>query len=632
MKKLFVAILSALMVFTLVGCQSGTADGVYTYIYEADIDSLNYLITNKHTDNQHFANFIDGLYENDPTGAFVPALAESYTKNDDSTKWTFKIRQGVKWVTSTGDEYAEVTAKDWVTAIKYQADKKSSLLDQVPTYIANIKEYQSGKVDFDKVGVKALDDYTLEFTLSKPVPYFLSMTTYSVLLPLNEEFLKSKGDAFGSVDPQSILYNGPFILSINDAKSKIQYTKNLNYWDVKNVHLSEVNFLFDDGSDTYSVIKGFENGSYVAAGISASWENFKDYVEKYKDNITVTSVNSSSFGLNLNFNRKAHAYTNKDEAALEATKNAIQNENFRKAFTAAFDRSKYMQQNMPEEIANVSMRNMINYPEIVKTSDGTSYQKLVEAAYKELSGTEIDLSDSGNPFFGKDKALAFIEKAKADGVQFPVTIDYPYISNTAEIWVKRANSLKSSIEENSDKNIIINLVPITQDEYLKHTYLFESTSQADYDLNTNAGWAPDYVDPKSSAEIYNNIDGASLKNIGLEYKGTNAEDDAIAEKTGIAEYTRLLQEADKETSNLDERYKKYAKAEAYLLEKAFYSPFQQQIRGYRVTKIVPFSGSFAITGLGADRLKYTQIQKDLVTVDQYNKAKEAWLEARNKAN
>ena len=97
------------------------------------------------------------------------------------------------------------------------------------------------KKDFSNVGVKAIDDYTLQYTLKKPEPYWNSKTTYGLLFPVNEDFLKNKGKDFGkSTDPTSILYNGPFLLKSLTAKSSIELTKNENYWDKKNVHFDAI--------------------------------------------------------------------------------------------------------------------------------------------------------------------------------------------------------------------------------------------------------------------------------------------------------------------------------------------------------------------------------------------------------
>ena len=122
-----------------------------------------------------------------------------------------KLRKDAKWYTADGEEYAPVTAQDFVTGLKYAADKKSEALYLVQESVAGLDDYITGKTtDFSTVGVKAIDDQTVQYTLTRPESYWNSKTTSTILFPVNADFLKSKGDDFGKVDPSSILYNGPF--------------------------------------------------------------------------------------------------------------------------------------------------------------------------------------------------------------------------------------------------------------------------------------------------------------------------------------------------------------------------------------------------------------------------------------
>ena len=117
--------------------------------------------------------------------------------------------------------------------------------------VKGLNDYLSGaNKDFSNVGIKAVDDYTVQYTLSQPEPYWNSKLTYSVTWPVNEDFLKSKGKDFGkSTDPTSILYNGPYLLKSLTTKSSIEFTKNENYWDKDNVYFDTVKLTYDDGTD-----------------------------------------------------------------------------------------------------------------------------------------------------------------------------------------------------------------------------------------------------------------------------------------------------------------------------------------------------------------------------------------------
>lgn len=633
MKKLLFILLSVLLIAT--GCSSKPADNAstenaapvkYTHVYDNDIEQLDYLVTNKNTNNRITTNFVEGLYANDTKGNTVPAIAESHSVSEDGLTYTFNIRKGVKWVTATGEEYAEVTAHDFVAGLKHVADSKAETVDVVRPFIKNLAEYVDGSVAFEEVGVKAVDDYTLTYTLTQPTPFFLSLTLYTVLYPVNEKFLTSKGSEFGTTLADSILYNSAYILTTNDSKSKIAMKKNEAYWDKDNVFVDVVELIYDDGSDVYSVIKGFENGTYVSAGLSPAWEDFATYIEKYKGNYNATLPNVYTFGPFFNFNRQAFEYTNKDDAAKKVAQDAILNKNFRAAFKAAFDRVAYNRQSMPEEIALLSVRNIYTYPEIVKTSAGVTYGTLVGNELNKLNSTSLDYSDGVDIALNKEAALKYIEAAKAEGITFPVTLDVLTVS-TSPILLKRTASLKESIESNTDGQILIEIHQVDRDTYSNIGYYSEDPAAKDYDLSLTAGWGPDYQDPKTFLDTFSPKDGAYLTNIGLEPLGKNPASDAALNKLGLVEYQALLDKASTEYSDLDKRYQLMAEAEAYLLNNVIYIPMSQNTRGYVVSKVVPFSSANGLTVDSGYRFKYKKLQDTIVSQEQFEAAYAEWKSA-----
>ena len=131
-------------------------------------------------------NLVDGLLENDNYGNLVPALAEDWSVSKDGLTYTYKLRQDAKWFTADGEEYAPIKAQDFVTGIKYAADNKSQALDLIQNSIKGLDDYVTGtNSDFSNVGVKALDDYTVQYTLTRPEPFWNSKTTNSILFPVN---------------------------------------------------------------------------------------------------------------------------------------------------------------------------------------------------------------------------------------------------------------------------------------------------------------------------------------------------------------------------------------------------------------------------------------------------------------
>lgn len=607
-----------------------------------DPQSFEYLVSSYTTDADTFANFVDGLTETDSFGNITMALAKDYKVSDDELTYTFTLKEGVKWMTSTGEEYAEVTAKDFETALQHAADFKSPIGEILFGVIKNYQEYSEGKVDFSEVGVKAVDDHTVQYTLERPTPYFLSLTLYSIFYPLNKEFLESKGEgcilgkpdkdkcSFGSLQGDSILYNGAYILSTFDAKSKVSFKVNPTYWDKENVFIDEINVIYNDGKDPYANIKGFERGIYASAILNNRWKDFEEYKAKYRNNYIASLENSTVFYMNLNYNRKSFNYTSKTPEQQEATKKAVLNKNFRMAYRAAFDRLSYLKQRMPEEIALNSMRNMSTFPPLVRTSDGTAYGTLVSQAYREATNEkDVSLADGQDPFYNPEKAREYIKAAEADGIQFPITLDLPYLTNLAEVFVNQAQSFKTSVETNTDGKILINLVGLTDEEYEQITYRNQDPEKADYDINTTLGWGPDYADPNTFSELFSVHDGHFLHALGLKPMGEDPENDEILKTLGLDKYTELYDAAQAEISNLDERYKLFAKADAQLVADAVIFPSSMRPRAYVVTRIQPFTKMYSPSGVIDSKYKKLKLQEQPITAEQYREAYTIWENGGN---
>ena len=145
--------------------------------------------------------------EADKYGNLVPSVAEDWSVSQDGLTYTYKIRKGVKWYTSDGEEYADVTAKDFVTGLKHAADSKAGALYLVQDSIAGLSDYLSGaNKDFSNVGVKAIDDHTLQYTLKKPEPYWNSRQPMVCSSRLTKTFLRIKEKILVSQQTQPLSF------------------------------------------------------------------------------------------------------------------------------------------------------------------------------------------------------------------------------------------------------------------------------------------------------------------------------------------------------------------------------------------------------------------------------------------
>ena len=173
-----------------------------TFYFDADPTYWDVLETSYAADSEILVQTYDGLIEYDMENQPKPALAESFTVSEDGLKYTFKLRQGVIWVDNQNRKVADLKADDFVAGMQHMMDAKGGLEYLVCAGCANIvnaDEYVAGTVtDFAQVGVKALDDYTVEYTLTEPTSYFPTMLGYGVFAPLSRSYYESKGGKFGA--------------------------------------------------------------------------------------------------------------------------------------------------------------------------------------------------------------------------------------------------------------------------------------------------------------------------------------------------------------------------------------------------------------------------------------------------
>ena len=644
-KLLALAGVTLLAAATLAACSGSSSNAkgekTFSYIYETDPDNLNYLTTGKAATANITSNVIDGLLENDRYGNFVPSMAEDWSVSKDGLTYTYTLRKDAKWYTSEGEEYAEVKAQDFVTGLKYAADKKSDGLYLVQESIKGLDAYVKGEItDFSQVGIKALDDYTVQYTLNKPESFWNSKTTMGVLAPVNEEFLNSKGDDFAKgTDPSSILYNGPFLLKSIVAKSSVEFEKNPNYWDKDNVHLDKVKLSFWDGQDTNKPTEAFKDGSFTMARLFPTSASYSETEKAFKDNIVYTQQDSTTYLVGTNIDRQSYKYTSKTTDEEKAsTKKALLNKDFRQAIAFGFDRTAYASQVNGASGATKLLRNLFVPPTFVQ-ADGKNFGELVKEKLVTYGDewSNVNLDDAQDGLYSPDKAKAEFAKAKAalqaEGVKFPIHLDMP-VDQTNTTKVQRVQSFKQSVEENlGSDNVVIDIQQLQKDDVQNITYFAETAAGEDWDISDNVGWSPDYIDPSTYLDIIKPSVGENTKTyLGFD-SGTN---NTAAKQVGLEDYEKMVVEAGEETTDVSKRYEKYAAAQAWLTDSALLIPTTSQTGRPMLSKMVPFTLPFAYSGnkgmSEALLYKYLDVQDKPVTAEEYQKAQEKWLKEKEESN
>ena len=545
-----------------------TMQDSYDHISTSDPQTWDVLATYLQADAEPIMQTYDGLMVYDSKNIQVPALAESVEANDDMTVFTFKIRQGVKWVDSQGRELGDVTADDWVAGMQHMLDAQGGLEWLVDGLIVGATEYMSGETtDFSEVGVKALDDYTLEYTLVDPTPYFLTMLGYSIFAPLNRTYFLSQGGAFGvdefaaakdsaaytyGTSPDTIAYNGPYRVTSFTEKNTIVFTANEAYYAPERLGVHTITWKFNDGTDATKSYNDMKAGDVSGAGLNTSTIEMAKADGLFDEYAYTTETEATSFVAWLNVNRKA--YANYNDATLgvsaqtdeqkELAHAALRNVHFRHAVHYSIDRANANAQRVGEELKYNNLINAYVPGDFVKlehdvTVDingtattfaaGTLYGDIRQAQL-EADGSHIKAFDSetgvGTGFDGwynpeaaaAEMAIA-VEELKAQGYEIsaenPVHLDLANFYGS-EGFKNEGQAYKQSIESALNGLVIVDIVPFdTAQDWNNATYYPNTGAEMNYDIGTNGGWGPDYGDPKSYLDTVLPGSNGMCKSFGL---------------------------------------------------------------------------------------------------------------------
>ena len=612
-KKMLSLLLCAALLLSAVPAMADDAV-TYTSLYASEVTTLNYLVTSSENEFAIAANLIDTLIEYDRFGRQQPSLAQSWEQSEDGLTWTFHLRDDAVWVDGNGEVYAPVTAHDFVTSAQYLLDAKHACATANIFYgvIAGAEAYYMGTAtpeegkeaapaqDWDTVGVKALDDYTLQYTLVDPIPYFLSMLTYVNFMPLNAQFLAEKGDSFGlATGNDTILYCGAYYLSAFKPQELRVLSKNEKNWDKDNVFIDQLVEKYNKEASTVSpelFLRGEVDSASLSNELAADWLSDETKASMIHPS-RITSF--SSYFYTFNFDPRFDEAYEPDNWRI-----AVNNESFRLSIINAFNRIK-AKTLIDSENPEMMLFNTITPPAFAEVN-GVDYIN---------NGELAELTARGADLFDKDAALSYKETAMKElaeaGATFPVKVLLLYNPNSSS-----GNSAEEAqiVEQQLESVLGTDYIDVVIESGPSTSYL--SCRRSGLYGMMNCNWGPDYADPETFTDPFR---------VGNNY---NFMDKATDTDT-LNEYYALVEAAKAITNDLSARYEAFAKAEVFLIKHGYVMPFGYGTGGYSASLLDPFTAPIAPFGLTKTRYKGQYKLETYMDTDAYYDAYDAYQEEKD---
>ena len=627
----------------------------YTVLYARQPATLNYLICSADPDLYHGTHCVDTLVEYDSRGKIREGLATSWEWDANTLTWTFHLRDE-NWVDYTGAVLGPVTAQDFVDALAYllNPDYASGTASLVTPYVAGAEDYYNycvwrnnanngtvaedgttytidaagtvtltaadgstttcPAVDFSSVGVAAVDEHTLTYTLNYDFPGFLSLLNYAPFEPAYGPMLAELGDQF-CTSAETACNCGAFYLAEYTPLESWVMKKNPENYDKDNVYIDTIRYIYNQEaliSGPEMVRRGEIDQATISSDILDSWladDTTKDMVSMERPET------GKSYFYFFNFLPYAHQFPNWNTTGVDAQyqpdnwAKAVNSTNFRKAFLYAINPAVTLAVTAPEGYENYKLHT-ITPPSFCADSKGVDYTEC---------GALAKVTDHFNESTAKQYRDAAVQELTAAGATFPIKVQYPY--NPAVVdWDKQCQVFKQQVEGVLNDGFDFVEIIITQGP--SDNFLNAVRRAGAYEFMSYY-WGADYSDPET--EVYPFYQEAGDRGTCYAFLRTGVEDGIITGETAdyVMTYMDMVEKAKAITADLDARYTAFADAEAYLIENALVIPLSLPVPPYIATRLNLWEGQYAPTGFSSNRLKGIHILDHYVSMDEYNHNRDA---------
>ena len=612
-------------------------DLVIPKVATRELETFNILHSQLASDFENLCNLTEPLLEVDTYGELSPALAEEWGTEDGGLTWTFKLREGVKWVDVNAQEKADCVSQDFATSLEWVLNfhKNDSANTSMPLeMIQGAEEYYEytktlsaeeaqaltageGSKFLEMVGIETPDDYTVVYHCTTPKPYFDTVATYACLYPVSQAMVDELGvKGVQEMNNETMWYNGGYTMTSYVQGNEKVFTKNPTYWDTECSLFNTVTIKMVESNDV--AFQLYQTGEVDYVDLTES--NLKTISgnanNEFYDYLVEKPVDKYSYQIHFNYSK------NKEDGTPDTNWNtAIANENFRKAIYYGLDLTDYYKRVNAVNPMNCE-NNFYTMKGLIYTSDGTDYTELVrqEMGLPENNGETMIRLDAEK---AEEYKQAAIEELTALGVTFPVGLDY-YIASANQVSLDSANVFKQTVSSSlGDDFIVVNI----------KTYISSATTEVYtpklHSISTN-GWGADYGDPQNylgqETYGYDNAYYSTSQSKINDVEETEATKDLL---DTYKEFTRLVEEADAITDDLDARYQAYAVAEAYMLDHALVIPFYYNPT-WCLTKVDPYSKMNAMFGSQNEKMKNWKTNANGFTTEEIKASEEAHNSATSK--